>query len=325
MRALSLLTISVFALSHNAMANQPNDSFQKYLEQTLAVSMVLTDSEVFAFGIHDFDPNDWFNLDNEDIGSEDSIELRKQIAVSTLPFTIELSDKAATHKHLLFTRLSAVASRRDIDIRPQDPPDKNEDIVLGGFLAYRYQYQINETWSITPGLGGHLQYYRNDHKYQSDYARQLQPYLDGVVLNTSAYAVSIEPHATLMYKQLTNWGSWNATSSGHYFVGRGWGDANYGEVGTPEGWYIANGVEAFYEFKEWGRAVQSIYSSVKRIDLGGDTRRPFGTTHYYEASVGWLMTPPFEVPWVENVGIGLSFNYGSALKGGSIVLFFNQE
>ncbi|MCG6295872.1 Solitary outer membrane autotransporter beta-barrel domain, partial [Vibrio vulnificus] len=59
--------------------------------------------------------------------------------------------------------------------------------------------------------------------------------------------------------------------------------------------------------------------------VGGDTSESLGTHHYYEASVGWLMTPPFKTQWVDNVGIGLSLNYGSALKGGSLVLFFNQD
>ncbi|MFV0489046.1 MAG: Solitary outer membrane autotransporter beta-barrel domain, partial [Vibrio fluvialis] len=29
--------------------------------------------------------------------------------------------------------------------------------------------------------------------------------------------------------------------------------------------------------------------------------------------------------FIDNIGIGLAFNYGSAFKGGSIVLFFNQD
>ncbi|CSC51951.1 Protein of uncharacterised function (DUF3233) [Vibrio cholerae] len=37
------------------------------------------------------------------------------------------------------------------------------------------------------------------------------------------------------------------------------------------------------------------------------------------------MTPPFEMELVDNIGLGLTFNYGSAFKGGSIVLFFNQD
>ncbi|WP_244249518.1 Solitary outer membrane autotransporter beta-barrel domain, partial [Vibrio fluvialis] len=53
--------------------------------------------------------------------------------------------------------------------------------------------------------------------------------------------------------------------------------------------------------------------------------QPLGTSMYYEASVGWLMTPPFEISFIDNIGIGLAFNYGSAFKGGSIVLFFNQD
>lgn len=61
------------------------------------------------------------------------------------------------------------------------------------------------------------------------------------------------------------------------------------------------------------------------MDVGSDIQQPLGTSMYYEASVGWLMTPPFEISFIDNIGIGLSLNYGSAFKGGSIVLFFNQD
>jgi len=41
--------------------------------------------------------------------------------------------------------------------------------------------------------------------------------------------------------------------------------------------------------------------------------------------LGWLITPWFKSSWIENVGVGLTINYGSSLRGGSLVLFFNQD
>lgn len=81
----------------------------------------------------------------------------------------------------------------------------------------------------------------------------------------------------------------------------------------------------FYDFSHIGRSNQLIYSSFNRIDIGGDISEPMIATHYYEISLGWLMTPPFTSSWIDNVGLGLTVNYGSALRVGSVVLFFNQE
>ncbi|MFM2586809.1 Solitary outer membrane autotransporter beta-barrel domain [Vibrio sp. TBV020] len=316
---LSLACFSPIALAKG------NPVFQDYLEQAFSVAIVLTDSDVFTVGVHDFDPNEWFNLDNEDIGSQESINLRQQIAVSTLPYTFDLSDEDAIHKHQLFTRFSILGSRQDLEIRPKDTKDYQNEIILGAFTAYQYRYQLEEHWTLTPGIGVHLQYFKNEHEYRSDFSNQyVKPVLDNVIFNTDAWAASLEPHVQLRYDKPTDWGSWNATSSLHYFYGQGWGEANYGDVGNPEGWYMANGIEAYYNVSKWGRSVQSFYSSFRRIDIGGDTSAPLGTPYYYEGSIGWLMTPPFESEWIDNVGIGLNINYGSNLKGGSIVLFFNQ-
>lgn len=302
-----------------------SEEYQAYLEQAFAAAIVLTDSDVFTFGVHDFDPNEWFNLDNEDIGSQESVSLRQQIAVTTLPYTFDLSGKNVTHKQQIFTRFSVLGSRQDYEIRPQDNDDYQHEFVLGAFAAYRFNYRLTKYWSITPGLGVHLQYYRNEHDYRSDFANDVvKPALDKVIFNTDAWALSVEPHVEFKYNRPSWWGSWNVASSVHYFYGHGWGEANYGQVGSPEGWYTANGIEAYYNINRFGRSLQSLYSSFRRIDVGGDTSQPLGTPYYYEASIGWLMTPPFESGWIENVGIGLSINYGSNLKGGSIVLFFNQ-
>ncbi|MEH0758958.1 Solitary outer membrane autotransporter beta-barrel domain [Vibrio sp. 16] len=301
------------------------DAFRNYLEQAFATSIVLTDSDVFTLGIHDFDPNDWFNMQNEDIGSEESVQLRQQIAATTLPYTFDLAGDNETGKHLLFTRLSAIRSEQDFEVPSVDIKDVNDEYVVGGFVAYRYQYKLNDHWTLTPGFGLHLQYFRNSHDYRSDLSEEfVKPQLDGVLFNTSAWALSYEPHVKAKYHKTTEWGSWNFSSTFHYFYGYGWGEANHGVVGHPEGWYMANGADVYYNVSQLGESVQSVYASLRRIEIGGDTSKPLATPHYYEASLGWLMTPPFHTELIDNVGIGLNLNYGSALRGGSIVFFFNQ-
>ncbi|MDA0148357.1 Solitary outer membrane autotransporter beta-barrel domain [Vibrio sp. LaRot3] len=319
--------VAAFAALLPMSANaQGYKEVQTYLEQAFSAAIVMTDSDVVTFGVHDFDPNEWFNLQNENLGSADSINLRQQFAVSALPYTYELSDEDSIHKSQLFMRFSALVSRQDVEIYDGIEDDYQRETVLGGYAAYRYQYQINDAWQVTPGLGVHLQHFRNEHDYRTDLTKQFfKPFLDGLMFNTTAWAATIEPHVTLKYNHDTEWGSWNASSSAHYFYGKGWGDANFGQVGNPEGWYVANGAEIYYNVAKWGRSVQSLFSSVRRVDLGGDSENPFGTHYYYETSVGWLMTPPFKSDWIDNIGIGLNINYGSKLKGGSIVLFFNQD
>lgn len=145
------------------------------------------------------------------------------------------------------------------------------------------------------------------------------------MINTSAWALLGQLNAKLKYLEQESWGKWYLWTSPHYFYGTGWGEANNGNVGKPEGWYWVNGIKVFYDVAHIGTTVQSFYTSFSRIDIGGDTSDPLNTTNYYEGSIGWLMTPQFESDWIDNIGIGLTINYGSDLKGGSLVLFFNQD
>lgn len=82
LRFPSAFSTSVFAIilapSFALSAQELNDPIQKELERNFATAIVLTDSDVFTVGFHDFDPNEWLNLDNEELGSADSVNLRKK-------------------------------------------------------------------------------------------------------------------------------------------------------------------------------------------------------------------------------------------------------
>ncbi|MET2901385.1 Solitary outer membrane autotransporter beta-barrel domain [Vibrio rotiferianus] len=317
--ALSLIS----AISH---ASPVQDTLQKEFERNFAIGIVLSDSDVFNLGFHDFDPNKYLNIDNEDIGTQDSVDLRKQIALSTLPYHLSLTDEdESLTQYNLKGRLYVLSIDQDVHLNESKAPDRNKEWILGAYSEVEHKNKLTDHITFSAAAGAHLMYYRNQYEYRSDALDKLKPYLEGIYLNTDAWALIGEINAEMKYKDTVNWGKWYVWSSPHYFYGAGWGDGNNGNIGNPEGWYWVNGVKLFYDFTKVGRTVQSIYTSFNRVDVGGDTSKPMNTSHYYEASVGWLMTPPFKSDWIDNIGLGITVNYGSALRGGSLVLFFNQE
>lgn len=294
--------------------------FKDIFEEDFAAAIILTDSEALTLGFKDFDPNSIFNIDNENIGSQDALERRKNIGVSALPITFDLSNDKMFDRRAV-VRFSALR----IEDQILDGPDSHRKYVLGVFSGYEQEIHFSPHWTFETGIGVHLQYLNSNYDFQSPFSKLFQRFIDGKLVNTSAWAASLQPKVGFNYTKDKQWGQVKLKSNFNYFSGYGWGQANDGDVGTPEGWYWSNEAKVFYDVTDWGRSIQTVYTSIRRVDIGGDTIGILGSSHYYEGTVGWLLTPPFHIPMVDNVGIGLSINYGSDLKGGSIVLFFNQE
>ncbi|MGR5176312.1 Solitary outer membrane autotransporter beta-barrel domain [Vibrio mediterranei] len=303
-----------------SMQVQANPLFSDIFEEDFAAAIILTDSNALTLGFKDFNPNTLLNIDNENIGSKEALALRKNIAVSSLPLTFSFKNNNDFQQRAL-VRFSALKIEDEI----LESPDNHTKYVLGVFSGYEQDIHFSEHWQFQTGVGVHLQYLHSNYDFNSPLSKLFQPLIDGKVVNTSAWAANLHPKIGFNYERRKRWGDVKFQSSFNYFTGVGWGEANDGDVGTPEGWYWSNEVKLFYDVAHWGRSIQTVYTSLRRVDIGGDTLGVLGASLYYEGTVGWLMTPPFHIQFVDNVGIGLSVNYGSALKGGSIVLFFNQE
>ncbi|MGF1751032.1 MULTISPECIES: Solitary outer membrane autotransporter beta-barrel domain [Vibrio] len=315
----------VVALLIHPSFSYADPRFASIFEDSFAGAIILTDSDALTLGVKDFDPNDWLNINNDNIGSEDALDLRKSIGVSTLPFTFELG-KSDVMTQRAVLRFSALRAEGDVVDIPDEPTDLHKETILGVFTGYEQNIEFAKHWSFETGIGFHLQYYISDYDFNSSISQEIiKPLIDGQLVNTSAWAATVQPKAGFVYSAPRDWGHVKYNSTFNYFSGVGWGKANNGDVGTPEGWYWSNEAKFFYDVTDWGRSVQTLYSSIRRVDVGGDTVGPIGAQHYYEGTVGWLMTPPFKIQFVDNIGVGLSVNYGSALKGGSLVLFFNQD
>ncbi|ERM57693.1 hypothetical protein M565_ctg5P0664 [Vibrio cyclitrophicus FF75] len=302
-----------------------SDLVRKDIERTFATSVLLNDTDVFTFGINNFDPNKVFRLDNEDIGSNDSVSRRKDIASISFPYTFELPEYIEDNHQEITLRLSALRIEKDVVYASTTKSDFQKESVVSGYLEFANVTQLDEHWSFSSAIGNHISYYRNDFEYRSSLLEPYKDQLDGVYLNTDAWAYIVEPKVKLTFEDKNDWGKYKLSTSWHYFNGIGWGEANEGNIGHPEGWYIANEAKIFYDLIRWDKNITSMYSSIRRIDIGGDTVASMGTSSYYEGSVGWLLNPNLFNDWVDNVGIGLTINYGSSLKGGSLVIFFNQD
>ncbi|CAM3037458.1 Solitary outer membrane autotransporter beta-barrel domain [Vibrio rarus] len=304
---------------------------RKVLEQNFATAVLLSDSEAISFGFQDFDPNSFITTDNDNIGSEESLELRKQIAIYTIPYTIKLHDVPLKGDQVLQQNITFVGSylktKRDIafgdtTIEPEDT-SVDQTFTLSG--KYWVNYPLTENLSLNSGLDTNFMHYRNDYTYRNSFTLFYKDQLEGRAFNTNAWAVTFKPSAELHYTKEQDWGHWEAFTEMKYFYGVGWGEANEGDVGNPEGWYWINGIKGFYDVTHWGGYGQTLFSSIRRIDIGKDLQEPMGTTSYYEWSAGWLVSPPYFKDFIDNIGLGININYGSSLKGGTIVLLINEH
>lgn len=315
--------ILYFAVIFSAEADE---EIRSRAQQNFATVVVLTDSEAIQFGVQDFNPNAITPFDNDDIGDDDSLDLRNKVSVTNFPYSWELNSPSPQIKHEFAVRASYVHFENEIslDSRSDLPADHDVNEVYDAFFEYRLIYNITDSWNLKYGLGNHFMYFKNKHSYNSRESEQLKPFLDGYAYNTSSRSYIAEPNIELNYELNRKWGYWKYTSSFNYFYGKVWDKNREYDFGNPKGWYMVNGLKANYNLTNWAGYIPSAYTSFKRIDLKGDPVASFGTDNYYEFSVGVLLTPPIFKDYIDNVGIGINMNYGSALKGGSLVLFFNQ-
>lgn len=75
---------SVIAVAFSGLFSLPVHAgyafIEKFLENNFAATVVLSDSEVFTVGISDFNPSEILNTENEDWGTETSLDNRKTYA-----------------------------------------------------------------------------------------------------------------------------------------------------------------------------------------------------------------------------------------------------
>ncbi|GEA51055.1 hypothetical protein VIN01S_18590 [Vibrio inusitatus NBRC 102082] len=302
----------------------------QYLTDIYSTALVLTDSELLTIGFGSFDPNQIFGTSNPDFGGQESINTKRRITVTSLPISFLFSNDESPWLHRLKLRAAYMGLTRDVDYDQLEDlgitweSDKNEDEVIAGYAEYAVGYQISEGWQLFTGSGLHLMHYRNKFTANSPAAETIEAKGINSVINGTSNIWIVEPQADLIYTKDTGPGEIRFNSEYHYFWGRSFGGSIGTANATPEGWRIMNGIQYKYHLDPWGNRKQDLLFRVRRIDVGGDLREPLDTTHYAEYSFGWVMDTSDYSSLIYNVGIGISLNYGSSLKGGALVIYYNE-
>ncbi|WP_394227640.1 Solitary outer membrane autotransporter beta-barrel domain [Pseudoalteromonas spongiae] len=294
-------------------------SVKKAYEESFASSVVLSDSDVVRFGFGNFDPVNILEQLGDDAGDK-SVDLRTQLKVFALPYTYTLDEDSRINTHFSYISQSQEILLDDVTI-----PDDSHDQIFTAYADYETALYRYDNWLLEGSIGAHVMHYDNIHDYNSPESRAAKAEVEGIYFNTTANSVLTDMGLTLSRRKASRWGHWLVKSSYNHFFGKGFGGDDATRDSTPSGWYFANSVRATIKLDQKLKHTESIYLKFQRVDLGGDARSAFSTGHYYEYGGGLLIDTRPWTSWFDNIGIGLHYNEGSVLSGGSIVIYFNEE
>ncbi|MBY6186807.1 Solitary outer membrane autotransporter beta-barrel domain [Marinobacter hydrocarbonoclasticus] len=301
------------------------DAVRQQLNEVFSTAALLSNTEALTLGFVNFDPNEFLPIDDPDFGDENSIELRNELEVYTLPWSWTLSQQGAGEWGIS-ARLSFIRSKQELSLFPLEDPtvDINDDKIYTLFVQPTYRRALSDRWHLQFGLGAFVMRYDNDFRFRNSVSRQLQSELDNRLTNIEVNAWMLQPEIRADYRFERGRAYWHYRSALAYSWGRTFDEPGPIVKGDPESWRWLNGVSMRRPFP----AVlpnQDYRLTLNRIDIHGDTVRPFDTRYYYEFSAEWLLNTRGKVPLLDDVGVGLLLNYGSALKGASVIFVYNVD
>jgi len=289
-----------------------------------AISTILTDSNALTLGIANFDLNYLLNSDDPDLGNQESLALRKSLSTLVLPYTWALHNFRDNWSQSVTARVFYIQFTRDNQYL-QGVNNFEQEMIFGLYGQYEQQYFFTENWYTEPGLGLHLAYYENEFHYGEGFPEDYKEYLDGLAFNTNALVLMAEPHLNFGYKKSQSWGQWTFSNSNHYVYGRGvGGDVLNAQDINPEGWRFRNGVELKFDVDSlWGIS-DFIAVDFYRVDVSGDLSGISDKGYYYETGISWVIDTNNKIPFLDNIGVGITINYGSSISGGTLVFYYNE-
>ncbi len=327
-RHLVLLALLATVAAPSRAATPLDKVIRLSLAENYVTAALLTGGNAVRFGFWDFDPNRFIDLDDENLGSLESKELRQRITTLSLPYSWSRPLGEDSNTLVLGAKAAYLASENELQIIPSDSPrdDRIANSVTSLSLGGELKHRANGHVGVSAGLNLHLQRFRNDTDFNTPQSQALAPLADGLLTNYTANAWLAEPHLR---------GTWFVTGRGaevrvfsdlHYMRGRSFNTGERAHDVQPEAWYWSNGVRWRHPYVTRFLPGQNVWMQASRYDLGGDLSDSLGNHYYYEAGIGWLLdVRKMNIPFVDNMGIGINLNYGSVLRGGTLVLLFNES
>lgn len=300
---------------------------KKQFEQIFSTTVLLSDSESISFGVANFDPSTVFSNDN---GSDvESIKRRNELKVYSIPISWKINPQKYWFDQLI-TKFSYINQTEKQEYGSEDrgqintEKDISTDYIFSSYAGLSKRLSIDKHWSARVGLGSYFMYHDNDHQYNSSESEERKDVLDGVINNTHASALVIEPFLKIDYQLPKNWGYWKWQSHVSIFTGTSLSGPNSVHGIRPEGWKFLNGIRYFYDLDASQARAEELFFKFQRVDLNGDMVETIGTHYFYEIGGGILFDVSRHTNLIENIGIGININKGSDLNGGSIVIYFNE-
>lgn len=316
-----LITLCIFSLlSSNTFANAKKD-----LESAFASSLILTNGESISLGYGNFDPNILIDPHQNNLDVDEALALRHQLTLYSLPFDFNLNDPISGYKSTFRTKVNYLEQKHNVDIFDNEQSDLSAEKMLSVSLGASIEKPISSNWLYRTRINAHLMHYTNDYVYNSRQSKQqLKPITDGIYSNISSRALIINPSASFVYKLPRNWGHYEYKLKFEYYYGWALSQPQSLKSINPESWQINNAIKANFNMFSFFDLTQSFYVKAQRVDLGADAIAPLGTNHFYEFGFGFLWDVSNWTDWFDDVGVGVNIHNGSALNGGTIVIYFNE-
>ena len=325
-RFLILLTL---LLPAPAFAATP---VQKAIRLSLAESYVtatlLTGGNAVRLGFWDFDPNNFIGFEDENLGSLEAQELRQRLTTVSLPYSWSTPIGEHSNTLVLNAKAAYLGQKQETQLASstrstRDTIDSSVTTLTSGA---EFRHRLNDNIGLAAGLNLNWQRYLNDTDFNTPESQALAPALDGLVTNYSANAWQAEPYLRTTWFIGGRRAEVKLISEWHYMKGRTFATSEPAHDVQPEAWYWSNGVRWRHPFVTRILPGQNVWMQASRYDLGADLDGPLGNHYYSEAGVGWLLdVQKLNIPFVDNIGVGINLNYGSVLRGGTLVLLFNEE
>ena len=316
-----LITFCFLALfSNNTSANAKKD-----LESTFAASLILTNGDSISLGYGNFDPDTLIDPHHHTIDETEALALRNQLTLYSIPYDFNFNDPILGFTASFHTQVSVLEQKHNVALFDNQKTDVNTDKMLNATVGLNMEQLLNSNWLYRVRINSHLMDYNNNYLYNSQQSKQqLKPLVNGTYTNISSRSVNINPSASLIYKHPKAWGYYEYTLKFEYYYGWALSQPHSMKSVNPESWQINNAVKANFNLFSFFNFTQSFYIKAQRVDIGADAVAPLDTSHFHEYGFGFLWDVSQWTDWFDNVGVGINIHNGSALEGGSIVIYFNE-
>lgn len=300
---------------------------QDFLAQTYAQASLFNNSDVMTFGIWDFDPNQFVDTGDSNFGSGQSVRKRQSVRQFNIPFRVSVSPAEQESEVSFIAKLGFLDVNQELQLLPSNDPtlDRVHERILSAGAGLSYLKPLDDHWEISLESTLSWMNYQNDVDFNTTESKAVGPLLNGILTNINTELLMAEPAIGLHFNWFGGKDKYQLFSKPHFMYGWAINPEIEAFDTEPNAWYWSNGIAMLSPFDTPGWENHSLWFRLTRNDLGGDLENVLGESSYYEAGIAWLFNSTSSDAFFENIGAGINLNYGSDLRGGTLILLYNFD